>query len=213
MTDRNLVRVLRAVAEQKVAEAPKQHSLRTPQCPPLTRFPAAARSGWTPEEEAHIRSCPYCRKVIAMNKALEGQEQAQPADVDALAANGAPRAPVVLKFPKPRAVPVSRALARPAAAPPQDYARASAPGSLFEADLYTFDGGVVLEIFARSAALSKARLHFSLRDGDGREVLSGEMVLEPNEAGLPTAARALSAEEVDRLNGACSGVAVGVAER
>ena len=70
MNDRDLVRVLRAVTERDVENAPKQHRLRTPECPALTRFPVAMRDGWEPEEEAHVRDCDYCQKVIPMNRAI-----------------------------------------------------------------------------------------------------------------------------------------------
>jgi hypothetical protein len=64
--DEDLIRLARAVHDLDVQEAPRQHSQRTPQCPPLTRFGVAGTTGWSPDEQAHISSCPYCQKVLGM---------------------------------------------------------------------------------------------------------------------------------------------------
>jgi len=74
MSTENLIRALRAVYEFDLQQAPKQHPLRTPQCPPLTRFPAALREGWTPEEQQHVAGCAYCRKIIAWNQEEERRD-------------------------------------------------------------------------------------------------------------------------------------------
>ncbi len=66
MSDKNLVRVLRAVHKLEVQKAPKQHRFKTPQCPSLPRFAVALREGWTPEEREHVSECRYCQKIIAM---------------------------------------------------------------------------------------------------------------------------------------------------
>jgi hypothetical protein len=66
MNDRNLMRVLRAVQALDVQDAPKQHRLRTPQCPPLTHFPVGMRKGWQPEEREHVTGCAYCQRVTAL---------------------------------------------------------------------------------------------------------------------------------------------------
>jgi hypothetical protein len=66
MNDKNLMRALRAVDALDVQNAPKQHHLRTPQCPPLARFPAGVREGWKPEEREHVTGCAYCQRVTAL---------------------------------------------------------------------------------------------------------------------------------------------------
>jgi hypothetical protein len=64
--DEQVVPLARAVYALEVEQAPRQHSQRTPQCPSLPRFGVALVSGWTAAEEAHVRGCPYCRKVAQM---------------------------------------------------------------------------------------------------------------------------------------------------
>jgi hypothetical protein len=66
MNDQTLMRALRAADALEVEKAPKQHPLRTPHCPPLTRFPSAIREGWAPEEREHVTGCPYCQRVTAL---------------------------------------------------------------------------------------------------------------------------------------------------
>jgi hypothetical protein len=66
MNDKSLMRALRAVDALEVEKAPKEHPLRTPRCPPLTRFSAGVREGWTPEEREHVTGCPYCQHVTAL---------------------------------------------------------------------------------------------------------------------------------------------------
>lgn len=66
MSTRNLNHMLRAVYERDVQKAPEQHRQRTPACPSLPRFAAAAETGWTPQGQAHMMTCPYCQTVMAM---------------------------------------------------------------------------------------------------------------------------------------------------
>jgi hypothetical protein len=62
MSDKNLIQVLRTVIAHDIASAPRQHRLRTPQCPRLTRFVPAAH--WTQEEMTHQVGCPYCGMML-----------------------------------------------------------------------------------------------------------------------------------------------------
>jgi len=66
MSDKNLVRALHAVHALDVQQAPKQHRLKTPQCPSLPHFAVALQQGWTPEEGAHVTGCAYCQTITAM---------------------------------------------------------------------------------------------------------------------------------------------------
>jgi RNA polymerase sigma-70 factor (ECF subfamily) len=66
MNDENLMHALRAADAREVEKAPTQHPLRTPECPPLTRFSSAGGEGWTPQEREHVTGCPYCQRVTAL---------------------------------------------------------------------------------------------------------------------------------------------------
>jgi RNA polymerase sigma-70 factor (ECF subfamily) len=75
MSEKNLWAGLRAVVARDIADAPRQHRLRTPECPPLTRFTPGAT--WTTAEQTHLANCPYCQKVLALtDEALRHQLQA-----------------------------------------------------------------------------------------------------------------------------------------
>lgn len=62
---------VRSSLREIVDNAPRQHSLRTADCPRLTRFPAALAKGWKRHEAAHIRACPYCQKMIVIQWRIE----------------------------------------------------------------------------------------------------------------------------------------------
>lgn len=66
MSAENLLELVRAVYEEEVKKAPKQHPELTPQCPPLPRFLEAQQSGWPTEMAAHVADCPYCQKTTEM---------------------------------------------------------------------------------------------------------------------------------------------------
>lgn len=74
MNDKNLTTALRIVDSQAVQMAPKQHRLRTPDCPPLPRFPIAVKEGWNPEEQDHLAGCAYCQKILKMEQRLGREE-------------------------------------------------------------------------------------------------------------------------------------------
>lgn len=66
MNDEDFVQFLRAIHEHEVEQAPAQHRLRTPDCPPLSRWGEADRKGWSAEEQTHVNDCPYCQKIQSM---------------------------------------------------------------------------------------------------------------------------------------------------
>lgn len=63
MSNQDFVQFLRAVHEAELQQAPTQHRLKTPDCPPLSRW---NEYNWTVEEQAHMSDCAYCQKVQAM---------------------------------------------------------------------------------------------------------------------------------------------------
>jgi hypothetical protein len=68
-TEETTVRTLRAIRARDAATAPARHSQQTDQCPNVARFAAVLRfktSKWTPEENAHVDSCPFCQRVRNM---------------------------------------------------------------------------------------------------------------------------------------------------
>jgi hypothetical protein len=70
MRDLNIESVLRAISKDAPG-ARRQHRLRTPDCPPLTRFPEGTRNGWSAEVAEHVGQCAYCQKVTAMQWRLD----------------------------------------------------------------------------------------------------------------------------------------------
>ena len=66
-TDGAVARVLRGARANDTAALPKQHTKRTPQCVPVGRLFAVARSGgvWTPDEQKHLGACAFCRDSFA----------------------------------------------------------------------------------------------------------------------------------------------------
>jgi DEAD/DEAH box helicase domain-containing protein len=75
MNDKNLMRALRIVDEAEVQQASKRHPLQTPACPSLPRFAVAVWEGWTLEEQAHVSGCPYCQKMVAMERHIEQEAE------------------------------------------------------------------------------------------------------------------------------------------
>src|SRR5437870_5689632 len=73
-----LIRTVRAVHALDVRNAPTQHSQRTSLCPSLGRFGDAFPDRWVPEEEQHVRNCPYCQKVLAMFARADEAEKRPP---------------------------------------------------------------------------------------------------------------------------------------
>ena len=71
MSEENLARAMRAVYDDLTKKAPREHSLRTADCPPLTAFPQGTRQGWSEEYRSHVPSCPYCQKLTAMQWRLD----------------------------------------------------------------------------------------------------------------------------------------------
>lgn len=66
--DETVVRVLRGARANDTAALPKQHTYRTPQCLPVSRVLAVAKSvrgAWTATEQQHLDGCAFCRKVFA----------------------------------------------------------------------------------------------------------------------------------------------------
>jgi hypothetical protein len=58
--------LFQAAAAAHVRAAPRQHYLKTPACPPITRFSAPELPEWSGAELAHVESCPYCQKLLNM---------------------------------------------------------------------------------------------------------------------------------------------------
>lgn len=45
---------------------------RTPDCPPLSRFPTAMKDGWTPAEREHVSKCArYCQRLVEIQWRIE----------------------------------------------------------------------------------------------------------------------------------------------
>jgi hypothetical protein len=78
MSDKNLMRALRAVEEREIERAPKQHRLRTPECPSLPRLAAGFRNGFTAQEQRHVERCEYCRMMRELDQREEVNEPARP---------------------------------------------------------------------------------------------------------------------------------------
>ncbi len=57
-------RALRNAHADALAQAPAEHSGRTPDCLSLTRIAVAVDRGWQPEELGHVAGCPVCRKLV-----------------------------------------------------------------------------------------------------------------------------------------------------
>jgi hypothetical protein len=68
MSDKNLMRALRAVEEREIERAPKQHRLRTPECPSLSRLAAGFRDGFTKQERRHVEKCAYCQRMRELDR-------------------------------------------------------------------------------------------------------------------------------------------------
>lgn len=69
MRNENLDRVLRAVHEKGVRDAPEHHRLWTPECPSIPHFVVAMENGsWTIEEREHMKECPYCEFLGAIDE-------------------------------------------------------------------------------------------------------------------------------------------------
>jgi hypothetical protein len=169
MSADNLIRALRAVYERDVQRAPTQHPLRTPDCPPLTRFGAAAPADWTPEERQHAAHCPYCQKVLAMKEAEERR------------ASEEARRPVrVIPLPNLRAA----AAATGATTAPSLRVRVPVPDPRLEAEFLQEGTQLVLELLTRDAALNGQLFRFAFRDVEGREAVTGFILLRPNKNGF-----------------------------
>lgn len=66
--DETIARVLRGARANDTAALPKQHTHRTPQCLPVSRVLAVAKSvrgAWTAAEQQHLDGCAFCRGVFA----------------------------------------------------------------------------------------------------------------------------------------------------
>jgi hypothetical protein len=73
MSQKNFLTALRAVAAVEETNGPQQHRLRTPECPPLTRF--ATGASWSEEERRHQASCAYCLKMLGLVAQIEAEER------------------------------------------------------------------------------------------------------------------------------------------
>lgn len=80
MSEKNLTQALRAAMAREIVTAPRQHRLRTSQCPPLTRFTLSAR--WAEDEKAHMAGCAYCQMILRRLREGESGEP-NPADLRA----------------------------------------------------------------------------------------------------------------------------------
>lgn len=58
--------LLLAAAEAHARTAPRQHHLKTPDCPPITRFAGPDLPEGSAAEIAHMESCAYCQKLLTM---------------------------------------------------------------------------------------------------------------------------------------------------
>jgi hypothetical protein len=61
----NLEELLKAAHQRELERMPKQHSQRTPDCPPIGYYLDYGRGGWPEELKAHATNCVYCQKKLA----------------------------------------------------------------------------------------------------------------------------------------------------
>ena len=171
MSTENLIRALRAVHELDVQKAPRQHPLRTPQCPPLSRFGVALREGWTAEEKQHVRQCAYCQKIIAMSEEAERREREE-----VQAPEGAR-----LIFPSPVFLPNLRAAA--AATATALRVQTSSADQRLEAEFLQDEDQLVLEVRTKDAALNQQLFRYDFRGSDGPAAVTGFILLRPDANG------------------------------
>jgi hypothetical protein len=144
---------LRAIYQADIQNAPRQHPLRTPDCPPLTRFVA----GLSSEEQAHAADCPYCRNVLARQQRMA-------------------TAAVVLHFPDAFDIPAPGQMAAKSATD-IDLTAGSADGRL-EAEFLQDRQGYVLEVRSKDKALEGHVVQYVLCDRDGNEAVEGTFMLQ-----------------------------------
>src|SRR5882672_7728467 len=80
MSEEEFNRELRSIYEELLEQAPAQHRLRTPECPPLPRLSSTSMQMLTNAELDHVKVCTYCQKMLAIENAR------QQADESAIAA-------------------------------------------------------------------------------------------------------------------------------
>jgi len=68
MTEKELVAILKRAYQNDIERLPNGHALRTAQCPSIPRL---LKRRFTEAQEAHIRNCRYCLKVLALDRPLE----------------------------------------------------------------------------------------------------------------------------------------------
>jgi len=61
----NLEEAIRIAYQREFEKMPKQHSQRTPDCPPISAYLHYAVDGWPEELKAHATNCIYCQKSLA----------------------------------------------------------------------------------------------------------------------------------------------------
>ena len=60
----NLTKTLQDFLEAEAQQAGKEYFSRRQYCPPPTWFHSVKQKDWTPQEQQHVRTCPYCQKSI-----------------------------------------------------------------------------------------------------------------------------------------------------
>jgi hypothetical protein len=190
MNDKNLMRALRAADAREVEKAPKQHRLRTPRCPPLTRFSTAVREGWTPDERKHVTACAYCQRIIEMEHRLSREENGEE--------------PALLTFP------IRLRRREVAADKTGPLTTEDVPaGQGLEWRLAVDDGRTLFRIRTRETALAGQLVRYELCGPAGTAPLVGFVALKQDANAWYIGRVHFNAEDLySRLQGECHGVLV-----
>jgi hypothetical protein len=186
MSEKNFVRALRAAMANKVQTAPRQHPLRTPQCPPLTRFVPGTH--WSEQEQQHMRGCAYCQRIMQM-----------------LGEDGAAEEEGVIRFPEPIPLPPRQ---RWAAQEEHELAAKGMGEAGLEWRLQQAEGEVLFWVRTQTRELAGRTVAYTLHGGEGKTI-RGSFELQPDEDGWLVAEVAFALNELyERLAGECQAVQV-----
>jgi hypothetical protein len=65
MSDKNLLRALRAAFTSEIDTTPVHHPLWTKECPSIPEFAPDEQARWDDGRHQHVAGCPYCRMTLA----------------------------------------------------------------------------------------------------------------------------------------------------
>ncbi len=234
MTEREVMRLMRAVHELDVKEREERYAQERAECLSLPRFCAALlRGGWTAAERAHIGGCAYCQKtrekvqrvlwhptlwqvflhnlnggVAEVAYHLE-QDKCQPCLARCRCLEKVRNCIVSFLSPIPLRNPQ---VALAATGEPLDVT-ATSPDQRIEVQLVEDRDAMVLEVRTKDVALNHQLFGYALRDADGQEAVTGFLVLREDVNDWYAAHVTFDLNELfATLNGQCRNAVVSLVE-